>query len=126
MNRAVCELTQQGHKSLPDYTEVANFPKNPWWNLVASLGKDGQDLCRELLKYDPKQRIGAKAALTHRWFTSAPRPTPPVLLPKPLAELKPRDIGPIETKPHPESGTKRKAASPSQDAVRNVARKLFV
>lgn len=115
----------QGHKSLPDYTEVAQFPKNPWWNLVASLGKDGQDLCRELLKYDPKQRISAKAALTHRWFTSAPRPTPPVLLPKPLAELKPRDIGPIETKPHPESGTKRKA-SPTQDAVRNVARKLFV
>lgn len=49
-----------------------------------------------------------------------------MLLPKPLGELQPRDIGPVETAKHPESGTKRKAASPTEASLRNVARKLFV
>lgn len=109
---------------MPDYHEMAGYPKNPWWDLVASIGKDGQDLVREMLRLDPGKRPTAKAALHHRFFTSLPRPTPPQQLPKPMAELKPRAVPPM---PGPTDSAKRKMISPAEgETGRSVARKLFV
>ncbi|WWC62817.1 uncharacterized protein I303_105415 [Kwoniella dejecticola CBS 10117] len=48
-----------GHTKLPDYHEIGSYPKNPWWNMVSSIGKEGQDLIREMLRYDPSSRISA-------------------------------------------------------------------
>ncbi|KAL7419748.1 TFIIH complex serine/threonine-protein kinase subunit kin28 [Cryptotrichosporon argae] len=118
-----------GHTKLPDYHDIPGYPKNPWWNLVASLGRDGQDLARELLRYDPGARPSAREALHHRFFTSLPRPTAPARLPKPLAELAPRQLAPDETmgKPLASNGVKRKAESPNADGLdggKKVARLL--
>ena len=71
-------------------------------------------------------------ALHHPFFSSPPRPTPPIKLPKPLAELRPRALAPDETKGKPilskEKGiVKRKAESPGQltPDTRKVSRRLF-
>ncbi|CAD6570597.1 MAG: hypothetical protein TREMPRED_005916 [Tremellales sp. Tagirdzhanova-0007] len=107
-----------GHTQLPDYHEMPGYPKSPWWSLISSIGNEGVDLARELLKFDPVKRPSAKQAIYHRFFTVLPRPTPPIRLPKPLAELRPRKLAPDETKGKPklsddENGSmKRKAESP--------------
>ncbi|KAI9634745.1 kinase-like domain-containing protein [Dioszegia hungarica] len=116
-----------GHTKLPDYHEIPGYPKNPWWNMIQSIGRDGQEFARELLRYDPMARPAAREALAHGFFTSLPRPTPSLNLPKPLAELRPRALAPDETrgKPLTSGGTKRKAESPTVERHRSVARKLF-
>ncbi|KIR53093.1 CMGC/CDK/CDK7 protein kinase [Cryptococcus gattii Ru294] len=118
-----------GHTKLPDYHEVGSFPKNPWWNMISSIGREGQDLARELLRFDPAQRPSAKKALLHSFFTSYPPPTPPIALPKPLAELRPRELAPDEVQGKPlltsgaGQGLKRKAESPRTS--HSVSRKLI-
>ncbi|EIW67721.1 hypothetical protein TREMEDRAFT_33381 [Tremella mesenterica DSM 1558] len=122
-----------GHTKLPDYHETPQHPKNPWWNMISSIGKEGQDLARELLRFDPLQRLSAETALHHEYFTAFPRPTPPIKLPKPLAELRPRALAPDETQGKPilsgtENGVvKRKAESPSSLGLdgKRIARRLF-
>lgn len=73
-------------------------------------------------------------ALDHPFFQEDPRPTPPIMLPKPLAELRPRALAPEELNGKPiENGAgnmkKRKAPSPGDaqgvSGGRNVARRLF-
>ena len=39
---------------------MSHHPKNPWWNMISSVGKEGQDLAREILKFDPAKRISAR------------------------------------------------------------------
>ncbi|KAJ1369765.1 hypothetical protein KIN20_031320, partial [Parelaphostrongylus tenuis] len=43
------------------------------------------EICFKLLKrfltYDPKRRITAEEALTGKWFTEDPKPTPPEISP---------------------------------------------
>lgn len=53
-------LIDQGHKQLPDYHIVGDYPKSPWWQHVSSIGKDGQELTRDLLKFDPESRLSAR------------------------------------------------------------------
>lgn len=98
---------------------------------MSSVGRDGQDLVREMLRYDPLQRISAKAALHHRFFTAPPRPTPPILLPKPLAELRPRELNPQDMGPGAAAAevAKRKVVSPNGEGelgARSIARRLFM
>ncbi|XP_031208439.1 cyclin-dependent kinase 3 [Mastomys coucha] len=65
------EATWPGVSQLPDYQ--GSFPK---WNrkgleeIVPSLGPEGQELLLQLLRYDPSQRISAKTALTHPYFST--------------------------------------------------------
>ena len=62
-----------------------------------------------------------------------PRPTPPIHLPKPLAELRPRKLALDETEGKPkladsgDEALKRKAVSPGGPGLngRRVTRKLF-
>ncbi|KAG8519392.1 Cyclin-dependent kinase 3 [Galemys pyrenaicus] len=74
------EAVWPGVSQLPDYK--GSFPK---WvrkgleDLVPSLEPEGKDLLVQLLQYDPSQRISAKTALAHPYFSSsetaqAPRP----------------------------------------------------
>ncbi|XP_029401734.1 cyclin-dependent kinase 3 isoform X2 [Mus pahari] len=65
------EATWPGVSQMPDYQ--SSFPK---WNrkeleeIVPSLGPEGKDLLLQLLQYDPSQRISAKTALAHPYFST--------------------------------------------------------
>ncbi|XP_005407520.1 PREDICTED: cyclin-dependent kinase 3 isoform X2 [Chinchilla lanigera] len=72
------EDTWPGVTQLPDYK--GTFPK--WTRkgleeIVPNLESEGKDLLMQLLQYDPSQRISAKAALAHPYFSSVePSPAP--------------------------------------------------
>ena len=51
----------QGHTKLPDYHEIGGFPKNPWWNMISSIGREGMELAKDLLRFDPVARLAARA-----------------------------------------------------------------
>ncbi|XP_058284816.1 cyclin-dependent kinase 3 isoform X4 [Hylobates moloch] len=70
------EDTWPGVTQLPDYK--GSFPK--WTRkgleeIVPNLEPEGRDLLMQLLQYDPCQRITAKTALAHPYF-STPEPSP--------------------------------------------------
>ena len=65
-------LLLQDHKRLPDYHEPAHHPKRPWWTIIAAMGKEGIDLVRGLLRYDPSSRISASQVRADSIFSSAP------------------------------------------------------
>ncbi|KAK1925840.1 kinase-like domain-containing protein [Papiliotrema laurentii] len=130
------EAEWPGHTKLPDYHDMSGYPKTNWWTHIASMGQEGVDLVKQLLRFDPAKRLSARAALHHRYFRVLPAPTAPRLLPKPIAELVPRPIKPDELngKPALREGSdgvmKRKAESPPVPGSgggeeRRVARKLF-
>ncbi|XP_040845357.1 cyclin-dependent kinase 3 isoform X3 [Ochotona curzoniae] len=66
------EAIWPGVTQLPDYK--GSFPQ---WagkgleEVVPSLEPEGKDLLTQLLQYDPNQRISAKTALAHPYFSSA-------------------------------------------------------
>ncbi|XP_054565790.1 cyclin-dependent kinase 3 [Eptesicus fuscus] len=72
------EATWPGVTQLPDYK--GSFPK---WarkgleDVVPSLDPEGKDLLQQLLQYDPSQRISARGALAHPYFSSAETPRAP-------------------------------------------------
>ncbi|XP_007645558.1 cyclin-dependent kinase 3 isoform X2 [Cricetulus griseus] len=65
------EATWPGVSQLPDFQD--SFPR--WTRrgleeIVPSLGPEGKDLLLHLLQYDPSQRISAKTALAHPYFST--------------------------------------------------------
>ncbi len=65
------EVTWPGVTSFPDYK--ASFPK---WkrtsaSLVPGLESAGCDLLEALLEYDPAQRLSAKQACMHPYFSDS-------------------------------------------------------
>ncbi|XP_008829579.1 cyclin-dependent kinase 3 [Nannospalax galili] len=71
------EATWPGVTQLPDFK--SSFPK--WTRkgleeIVPSLGPQGKDLLMKLLHYDPGQRISAKTALAHPYFSTGSSPVP--------------------------------------------------
>ncbi|XP_012968751.1 cyclin-dependent kinase 3 isoform X2 [Mesocricetus auratus] len=65
------EATWPGVSQLPDFQ--GSFPR--WTRrrleeIVPSLGPEGKDLLLHLLQYDPSQRISAKTALAHPYFST--------------------------------------------------------
>ncbi|CAF2257721.1 hypothetical protein BRARA_H02441 [Brassica rapa] len=71
-------------KNLPDYVEYQFVPAPSLRSLFPTVSEDALDLLSKLFTYDPKARISVKQALEHRYFTSAPSPTDPAKLPKPV------------------------------------------
>ncbi|PKI41007.1 hypothetical protein CRG98_038535 [Punica granatum] len=69
-------LGTPSEKQWPGVTSLRDWHVYPHWepqNLaraVPSLGPDGVDLLSKMLKYDPAERISAKAALDHPYFDS--------------------------------------------------------
>lgn len=58
-----------GVSNLPDYK--ANFPKWITYNLeaqVKNLDEDGLDLLKQMLVYNPSERISAKRIAKHPYF----------------------------------------------------------
>lgn len=45
------------------------------------LSDAGFDLLSQMLEMNPERRISAEKALKHKWFTEAPRPVTPALMP---------------------------------------------
>ena len=50
----------QGHTKLPDYHEMSGYPKTTWWTHIASMGQEGVDLVKQLLRFDPMKRLSAQ------------------------------------------------------------------
>ncbi|KAL0797922.1 hypothetical protein Bca101_053096 [Brassica carinata] len=71
-------------KNLPDYVEYQFVPAPCLRSLFPTVSEDALDLLSRMFTYDPKARISVKQALEHRYFTSAPSPTDPAKLPKPV------------------------------------------
>ncbi|KAL3837227.1 hypothetical protein ACJMK2_022597 [Sinanodonta woodiana] len=72
------ETLWPGVSQLPDYKST--FPR---WasqdvgNIVPHLSAEGKDLLQKMLKYEPSQRISAKAALSHPFFHDVFKQRPP-------------------------------------------------
>ncbi|CAH8357326.1 unnamed protein product [Eruca vesicaria subsp. sativa] len=71
-------------KNLPDYVEYQFVAAPSLRSLFPTVSEDALDLLSQMFTYDPKARISVKQALEHRYFTSAPSPTDPAKLPKPV------------------------------------------
>ena len=75
-----------GVESLKDWFEPAKkvrVHEKPFYlNMFPTLGSVGADLLMLMLKLDPRQRVTAKGALEHEWWTIDPRPTDKEKLPK--------------------------------------------
>ncbi|RPA76374.1 Pkinase-domain-containing protein [Ascobolus immersus RN42] len=50
--------------------------------MFASVGVEGAELVRGMLRLDPKKRVTAEEALRHKWFQVEPRATHPSRLPR--------------------------------------------
>ncbi|XP_010540010.1 PREDICTED: cyclin-dependent kinase D-3-like [Tarenaya hassleriana] len=71
-------------KYLPDYVEYQYVPAPSLRSLFPMISDDALDLLSKMFTYDPKARISVQQALEHRYFTSAPAPTDPAKLPRPV------------------------------------------
>ncbi|KAH7533332.1 hypothetical protein FEM48_Zijuj04G0119700 [Ziziphus jujuba var. spinosa] len=69
---------------LPDYVEYQYVPAPPLRSLFPMASDDAIDLIAKMFTYDPKARISVLQALEHRYFSSAPLPTIPNKLPRPV------------------------------------------
>jgi len=59
----------RGVSNLPDFsTQFPSWPAVPLDKVVPTLDADGIDLLSKMLRYHPRERIQAYAALQHRWF----------------------------------------------------------
>jgi len=89
-----------GFAQLPHAAKIA--PVNNYYNLLANaypqLSKNGLDLLKSLLAYDPKRRPTAAEAWDHPFFAEAPLPKPAELFP---------------TWPSKSAGERRKHSSPT-------------
>ncbi|XP_076893872.1 cell division control protein 2 homolog C-like [Bidens hawaiensis] len=62
-----------GVSSLKDWHVYPKWEAQNLARAVPSLGPDGVDLLSKMLKYDPAERISAKAAMDHPYFDSLDR-----------------------------------------------------
>ncbi|KAL0701662.1 hypothetical protein Bca4012_057784 [Brassica carinata] len=76
--------------SLPDYVEYQYVPAPSLRSLFPMVSEDAVDLLSKMFIYDPKSRISIHQALQHRYFTSAPSPTDPLKLPRPVLKQEAR------------------------------------
>ncbi len=77
------ERTWPGYLDLPN-SKTLNFAKQPYNNLRKRfnyLSSNGLDLINDMLCYDPDNRLSAKSALDHSFFTENPLPKDPSLFP---------------------------------------------
>ncbi|OQR84652.1 cyclin-dependent kinase [Achlya hypogyna] len=75
------EESWPGMTALPNYIEFTPSKAPPLASLFTAASEDALDLLRQLLLFNPSERITAAAALDHPYFKSAPEPTPPEKLP---------------------------------------------
>mmetsp|Transcript_17294 Transcript_17294/g.30879 ORF Transcript_17294/g.30879 Transcript_17294/m.30879 type:complete len:338 (-) Transcript_17294:290-1303(-) len=97
-----------GMTELPGYVEFHKTRAPPLRTTFKDASDEALELLAQMVQFDPMSRISAKDALNHRFFTTAPLPTPPHKLPRPAGAQPPLD-------PAAEAllGKKRKLAEPS-------------
>ena len=73
--------------ALDTYLEFQHMDPTPWKEVIGhELDSNTQELLSSLLFLDPERRASARQALSTPYFESAPPPTPPADLPKPLPQ----------------------------------------
>lgn len=70
-----------GLRTMQDFVEFKKFPRIPFPEIFSAAGDDLLDLLEKLFLYDPQRRIDATNCLKHAYFSNAPAPTPPHMLP---------------------------------------------
>ncbi|GJT03633.1 cell division control protein 2 homolog C [Tanacetum coccineum] len=68
--KGIKEVLWPGVSSLKDWHVYPRWEPQNLARAVPSLGPDGIDLLSQMLKYDPADRISAKAAMDHPYFDS--------------------------------------------------------
>ncbi|XP_790847.3 cyclin-dependent kinase 2 [Strongylocentrotus purpuratus] len=69
-----------GVTSLPDYkTSFPRWTPQDFTKIVPMLNKDGKDLLKSMLCYEPDKRISAKTGLSHPYFKDVKMVPPPRL-----------------------------------------------
>jgi len=66
-----------GMKELPAYVEFNKTRAPPLRSIFKDASDEALDLLAQMVQFDPVRRISARAALSHRFFTTSPAPTPP-------------------------------------------------
>lgn len=64
-----------GHKTLPNYMSLEQYPRPPLNRTFPAAAQDTLDLLSKLLLYDPARRATAHNALHHTYFRNQPTPT---------------------------------------------------
>ena len=80
---------------MPDYVPFTQQPKTPLRSIFTAASDDALDLLESLLTFNPAKRPTAKEALEHYYFKSAPLPTDPTKLPKPLGKEQTQSTMPV-------------------------------
>lgn len=79
------ESIWEGYNDLPGpkMMKLGNYPYNQLRKKfpAAVMNESGFKLLNRFLTYDPKRRITAEEALSDKWFTEDPKPTPPEMFP---------------------------------------------
>ena len=72
---------------MPDYVPFTQQPKTPLRSIFTAASDDALDLLEiGLLTFNPAKRPQPKESLEHYYFKSAPLPTDPTKLPKPIGK----------------------------------------
>lgn len=71
-----------GHKSLPNYVAIEQYPRPPLNGIFPAASLDTLDLLAKLLLFDPGKRINAEEVIHHPYFRNTPKPTHFSKLPK--------------------------------------------
>ncbi|KAA8592314.1 hypothetical protein FQN60_017769 [Etheostoma spectabile] len=77
------EETWPGMSSLPDYVSFKIFPGTPLEHIFSAAGDDLLELLQSFFTFNPLTRTTATQALTMRYFSNRPAPTPGPQLPRP-------------------------------------------
>ncbi|KAM0721841.1 hypothetical protein Q7P37_002766 [Cladosporium fusiforme] len=62
--------------------EVNERSRGSWLEQFKTIGEEGVDLLIAMMQLDPNKRLTAEGVLKHKYFVSAPRPSPLAELPK--------------------------------------------
>lgn len=125
------------HKSLPNFVQFEQYPKQPLGQLFSAASPDALDFLQRCLMYDPMKRLTATQALHHSYFKSSPAPTPFGSLPRHstksmdaqdgaahplLSDSKEKDK--VRAKQRVEKGVKRPLDEKEIEERKRIARKL--
>ena len=84
-----------GMASLPLHFSFATYPRVPLSSLFTAASNDTLDLLAGCLMFNPLKRWSALECLESPYFSKAPGPTPPHLLPR---HVKPKDVAEVKRK----------------------------
>lgn len=93
MVRMICEkVGTPTEENWPGVTKLRNYlvpeeaiperSRASWLEQFRTIGEDGVDLLIAMMQLDPNKRLTAEGVLRHKYFASAPKPTPLAELPK--------------------------------------------